>query len=485
MLVKSKGLGIKLLYSASLALLIPAFASAAVLQGSTLDLQAGQSKVWDDGMMHLSTSDTFMNMEGAAAYRFSNEVDVGNNGSFAGASKLFEGAGLGGNALHVATGGYMYLDAPAAVIVKNNLDVTGRLNVVGSLILPAASVNVNALSGTLPVANGGTGAATFTANGVLFGNGANGLVSTAAGTTGQCLLATTAAAPSWGSCSGSPATLQTTYNSSTSPHIVLSSGVGGLTVRDASTPLGTSLLAVQNNAGSTTYLGVTAAGTSVTGTLSSSGALTVTSGGASITGALTGLTGLTVASGTVSVPAASIADAALSSNIPLKNASNTFSQSQIINGTLTGLTGLTVASGGATVTAGGLTITAGGATIGGQIRQASGRATYSAGAPNTIATATAAVADLLDNRIILHSAAANDTITTPTAALLVAGITSPAVGDTFSFLLSNSAAANTATLVGGSGVTVSGPAAVAAVTSRVFYCRMTNVTGGSEAVTCY
>ena len=54
-------------------------------------------------------------------------------------------------------------------------------------------------AGTLPVAAGGTGATTFTSNGVLYGNSTSALGVTAAGTTGQVLIATTSGAPSWGS----------------------------------------------------------------------------------------------------------------------------------------------------------------------------------------------------------------------------------------------------------------------------------------------
>jgi hypothetical protein len=54
-------------------------------------------------------------------------------------------------------------------------------------------------AGTLPVAAGGSGAVTFTANGVVYGDGTNPLGVTAAGTTGQVLLANTGSAPTWGS----------------------------------------------------------------------------------------------------------------------------------------------------------------------------------------------------------------------------------------------------------------------------------------------
>jgi len=53
-------------------------------------------------------------------------------------------------------------------------------------------------AGTLPVAAGGTGATTFTQYGVLYGNAASAIGVTAAGSTGQVLLATSSAAPSWG-----------------------------------------------------------------------------------------------------------------------------------------------------------------------------------------------------------------------------------------------------------------------------------------------
>jgi hypothetical protein len=54
-------------------------------------------------------------------------------------------------------------------------------------------------AGTLPVAAGGTGATTLTLNGVVYGNGTSPAGITAAGTTGQVLIATTSSAPSWGS----------------------------------------------------------------------------------------------------------------------------------------------------------------------------------------------------------------------------------------------------------------------------------------------
>ena len=64
------------------------------------------------------------------------------------------------------------------------------------------STSASALTaGTLPVAAGGTGLTTATAYGLIYGNGTSNFGVVAAGTTGQILVATTGAAPSWGAAS--------------------------------------------------------------------------------------------------------------------------------------------------------------------------------------------------------------------------------------------------------------------------------------------
>jgi hypothetical protein len=57
--------------------------------------------------------------------------------------------------------------------------------------------NTNAVRGTLPVTNGGTGAASFTSNGILYGNSTSAIQVTGAGTGNSVLLAT-GGAPIWG-----------------------------------------------------------------------------------------------------------------------------------------------------------------------------------------------------------------------------------------------------------------------------------------------
>lgn len=101
-----------------------------------------------------------------------------------------------------------------APITVNSMTLVANLNSDlldgqhGSFYQDASNIN----AGTLAVANGGTGAGTFTQYGILFGNGTGAFGVTAAGTNGQCLLATTGAAPAWGVCT--PTTLQGSYDGS-------------------------------------------------------------------------------------------------------------------------------------------------------------------------------------------------------------------------------------------------------------------------------
>ena len=81
---------------------------------------------------------------------------------------------------------------------------------------------------------------------------------------------------------GAAATLQGTYDNDVNGGdaiIGLTSTDGGFLVRDNATPLGGTLFAIQNSDGSSTYLGVTASGISVTGSATVSGNIN-TSGGA-------------------------------------------------------------------------------------------------------------------------------------------------------------------------------------------------------------
>ena len=102
------------------------------------------------------------------------------------------------------------------------------------------------------------------------------------------------------------------------------------------------------------------------------------------------------------------------------------------------------------------------------------------------ATATLSAADSY-NTIIRGVPTAAATYTTATAESIVTAIGGDcAVGTTFMLVVLNaSAGANTITVAGGTGVTVSGVATVAQNASKVFLGRVTGVAGGSEAITLY
>ena len=102
------------------------------------------------------------------------------------------------------------------------------------------------------------------------------------------------------------------------------------------------------------------------------------------------------------------------------------------------------------------------------------------------ATATLSAANSF-NVIIRGVPSAAATYTTATAAAIVSAIGGDcAIGTTFMVVVLNaSAGANTITVEGGSGVTVSGVATVAQNASKIFLGRVTAVASGSEAITLY
>jgi len=95
-----------------------------------------------------------------------------------GSTVTFKASGQSGVSIAVGERAIVYYNGTDYVKVSSNL-VTG-------------------LTGTLPIANGGTNStATPTANGIAYGTG-TAYAFTAAGTTGQALIATTGSAPTWG-----------------------------------------------------------------------------------------------------------------------------------------------------------------------------------------------------------------------------------------------------------------------------------------------
>lgn len=84
--------------------------------------------------------------------------------------------------------------------------------------------------------------------------------------------------------------------------------------------------------------------------------------------------------------------------------------------------------------------------------------------------------------VMNNSGGTPGTYTTRTAAQMIAD-SGLVLGNPYLLLLVNGQGTGTLTLAGGSGVTVSGTATVAAITGRLFAVRVTNATPGSEAIT--
>lgn len=106
----------------------------------------------------------------------------------------------------VGTSANAYADVVGGAANTFASSVGTSANAYAALVGGAANTNAANASylstGTVVVARGGTGVGSFTANGVIFGNGTDALQVTAAGTEGQVLQATAAGVPSFGMLDG-------------------------------------------------------------------------------------------------------------------------------------------------------------------------------------------------------------------------------------------------------------------------------------------
>ena len=108
------------------------------------------------------------------------------------------------------------------------------------------------LAGTLAVANGGTGqSSVLTQYGVIYGSSSTVQGVTAAGTTGQILVATTSAAPSWGTQSGGVtwSAISTNTNAAAGSGYMVSTGAGVVTLTLPASPSVGNYLSVCDAAG--------------------------------------------------------------------------------------------------------------------------------------------------------------------------------------------------------------------------------------------
>jgi hypothetical protein len=112
------------------------------------------------------------------------------------------------------------------VAVETDPDMTPRTPLASApyAILAKAldgTINASQVTGTLAVANGGTGLASITTNGLLYGQGTSAPAVTSAGSAGQVLTATAGGVPQW---------------SNSAPSLLISHpGPGALTIQSAGT----------------------------------------------------------------------------------------------------------------------------------------------------------------------------------------------------------------------------------------------------------
>ena len=115
--------------------------------------------------------------------------------------------------------------------------------------------------------------------------------------------------------------------------------------------------------------------------------------------------------------------------------------------------------------------------------------TDAANAITTAGAATYTAAQILSGFILRDCSGSGRTDVLPTAALLVAALPNPKIGDTLSFLLINNSDGNeTVTMSAGSGGALTQIAATRIVpqnTSRRVFIRITGVASGSEAYVAY
>lgn len=289
-------------------------------------------------------------------------------------------------------------------IVNGALQTAGTTRITNAGLLQNVTADTNILtSGTLGVPRGGTGAGTFTTNGVLYGNGAGALQATGAGTDAQLLVANGSGVPTFVSLGGD-ATISNTgsltiANGAISNTKLANSSFGlayGTNLSgDASVSLGGTLnLAIS---ATPTFTSVT------TGSLTSSSALSVASTGAN------NLT-LNSGSGTVSLGATTIQTAdsltadlvkATDSVLTIQNSGAGIANLNLGDGSLqtAGTTRLT--SGGALQNITGLGVTSGGASIAGGLNMnasgISGVTTLSASGAITAATTVNTINGLIIN----------------------------------------------------------------------------------------
>ncbi|MET0779223.1 MAG: hypothetical protein ABWY71_00155, partial [Candidatus Saccharimonadales bacterium] len=233
------------------------------------------------GATNINTSGAAGTSVGNASSTFqlaSTALNISSVGALTGVTGITTSGGYvqSGTTANTLTGASSFTAAGTALSVTNNATIGGALTVNSITPNSALTIGVAGQSFTLQGNGTSTIKATDTGNTTTVDFTtpiANTTLHFPALAAGSYTLCTTS-----GNCAGVGVTLQTAYTNSTATEVVLDATRGALTVRDTSGGLGTNLLEVQNNLGSTTYFNVTASGVNITGTNVSSGNVNTTGG---------------------------------------------------------------------------------------------------------------------------------------------------------------------------------------------------------------
>jgi hypothetical protein len=233
------------------------------------------------GTANINTAGTASTAIGNATGTFqvtSSGLNVSTAGALTGVTAITTNGAYtqSGTTANTFTGASSFTATGTALSVTNNASVGGTLSV--NTLTPTSAMTIGATAQTFTVQGNAT--STITARDGTFTTTLGFVTPTANATINlpALLAGTYTVCTSSGNCGGVGSTLQTAYNFSTNPEIVLDATRGALTVRDNASPIAGNLFEVQNNDGSTTYFNVTATGTNTTGTSIVSGNINTTGG---------------------------------------------------------------------------------------------------------------------------------------------------------------------------------------------------------------
>lgn len=191
--------------------------------------------------------------------------------------------------------------ALAALTKSDDTNVTMTLGGSPTTALVNAASLTLGWTGTLAVSRGGIGVGTLAANGVLLGNGTSAVSVTAVGTAGQILAGNTAAAPTWQGVSAVIDNLGSTQGQilyrNGSAWVPLAPGTSGQVLQTGGAGAnpswtsvgGTGTVTSVDASGGTTGMSFTGGPVTTSGTLTLAGTLAVANGGTGITAFGTGV----------------------------------------------------------------------------------------------------------------------------------------------------------------------------------------------------